>query len=131
VDIARIPMNSFLKTFMPVLIMMLLVMTSFILDPDKVTTRLAAVSSALLASVMFHVSISGQIPPVGYLTFADKFMVLTYLILLACFCLSLGVYILQGKPGKQAQELKLHHFTEVIVFVGLPVLYVGMFLFVR
>jgi hypothetical protein len=131
VDIARIPMNSFLKTFLPVLIMMLLVMTSFILDPDKVTTRLAAVSSALLASVMFHVSISGQIPPVGYLTFADKFMVLTYLILLVSFCLSLAVYILQGKPGKQPQALKLHHFTEVIVFVGMPVLYVGMFLFVK
>jgi hypothetical protein len=58
-------------------------------------------------------------------------MVLTYMILLVSFCASLAVYIMQGKPGKQAQALKLHHFTEVIVFVGLPVLYVGMFLFVR
>jgi hypothetical protein len=110
---------------------MLLVMTSFILEPDKVTTRLAAVSSALLASVMFHVSISSQLPAVTYLTFADKFMVLTYLILLVSFCLSLAVYVIQGKPGKQPQALKLHHFTEVIVFAGMPVLYVGMFLFVR
>jgi hypothetical protein len=131
VNIARIPMNSFLKTFLPVLFLMLIVMASFILDPDKVTTRLAAISSALVASAMFHVSISGQIPPVGYLTFADKFMVLTYLILLMSFCLSLGVYIMQSKPGKQARALKLHHFTEVIIFVGLPALYVGMFLFVR
>ncbi len=131
VNIARLPLNSFLKTFLPVLFLMLIVTASFILDPDKVTTRLAAVSSALIASVMFHVSISGQIPPVGYLTFADKFMVLTYLILLMSFCLSLAVYVMQGKPEKQARALKLHHFTEVIVFVGLPILYVAMFLFVR
>ena len=131
VDIARIAVNSFLKTFLPVLFLMLIVMASFILDPDKVTTRLAAISSALVASAMFHVSISGQIPPVGYLTFADKFMVLTYMILLMSFCLSLAVYIMQGKPGKQPQALKLHHVTEVIVFVGMPVLYVGIFLFVR
>ena len=104
VNIARIPVNSFLKTFLPVLFLMLIVAASFILDPDKVTARLGAISSALIASVMFHVSISGQIPPVGYLTFADKFMVLTYLILLMSFCLSLAVYIMQGKPGKQAQR---------------------------
>ena len=58
-------------------------------------------------------------------------MVLTYVILVVSFCLSLGVYIMQGKPGKQAQALKLHHIAEVIVFVGLPALYVAMFLFVR
>jgi hypothetical protein len=131
VGIGRIRLNSFLKTFLPVLFLMLIVTASFILDPDKVTTRLAAISSALIASVMFHVSISGQIPPVGYLTFADKFMVLTCLVLLMSFCLSLGVYIMQAKPGKQARALELHHFAEVIVFAGLPILYVALFLFVR
>ncbi len=131
VNIARIAVNSFLKTFLPVLFLMLIVMASFILDPDKVTTRLGAISSALVASAMFHVSISGQIPPVGYLTFADKFMVLTYLILLMSFCLSLAIYLMQGKPEKQARALKLHHFTEGMVFAGMPVLYVALFLFVR
>ena len=47
------------------------------------------------------VSIAGQIPPVGYLTFADKFMYTTYGVLLASFCLSLAVYRFQGKPEKQ------------------------------
>ena len=111
VNIARITMNSFLKTFLPVLFLMLIVMASFILDPDKVTTRLAAISSALVASAMFHVSISGQIPPVGYLTFADKFMVLTYLILLVSFCLSLGRLYHAGQAGKAgagAQAAPLH-----------------------
>ena len=131
VDIARIAVNSFLKTFLPVLFLMLIVMASFILDPDKVTTRLGAISSALVASAMFHVSISGQIPPVSYLTFADKFMILTYLILLVSFCLSLAIYLMQGKPEKQARALKLHHFTEGMVFAGMPVLYVALFLFMR
>jgi len=126
VDIGRVKLNSFLKTFLPVIFLMLIVMSSFILNPDQITTRLAAISSALVASAMFHISIAGQIPPVGYLTFADKFMVLTYFILLACFFTSLHVFILQGRKEEERAQ-KLSKLTEKIVFAGMPTLYVALF----
>lgn len=130
VRIRRILFNSFLKTFLPALFMMLIVMSSFVLNPEQVPTRLAAISSTLIATAMFHVSISNQIPPVGYLTFADKFMVLTYFILLACFFLSLHVFVLQGRK-EEARAKKISRITERIVFVGAPTLYALLFLFVR
>jgi len=128
IDIQRVRLNSFLKTFLPVIFLMLIVMASFILDPEKITTRLAAISSALVASAMFHISISGQIPAVGYLTFADKFMVLTYLLLLCSFFLSIRVFMLQGRNELEGAK-KLNKLSEFLVLIGMPVLYLCLFLF--
>ena len=88
IPIERIALNSFLKTFLPVIFILLVMFSSYFLDPDKITTRLAMAGSALVASVMFHISISNQIPPVSYLTFADKFMILTYLMVLIAFVIN-------------------------------------------
>lgn len=130
VNISRIRLNAFIKTFIPVIFLMLIVLSSFILNPEQVTTRLGAISSALIASAMFHISISNQIPPSGYLSFADIFMILTYLILLCCFCLSIAVYILQNKSesGKLTAK-KMNRISEYLVFIGMPTLYICLFFF--
>jgi len=130
VRIRRITFNSFLKTFLPTIFMMLIVMSSFILNPEQVATRLAAISSTLMATAMFHVSITNQIPPVGYLTFADKFMVLTYFILLACFFLSLHVFVLQGRKEEERAR-RISRITERLVYMVTPALYALLFLFFR
>ena len=128
VDITRTKFNAFLKTFLPVIFIMLVVMSSFILGHDKAGTRLAAVSSGLVACVMFHLSITNSIPPVGYLTFADKFMVLTYFILLASFFLNARLMVLLDKKKDEAAAIRLHRATEGTVFIAVPLLYVGLFL---
>ena len=130
VNITRIKMNSFLKTFVPVLFLMLIMTSSFILNPDQIVTRLATISSSLVAAVMFHLGIASQVPPVGYMTFADKFMGLTYLILLASFFLNISVFVLQSK-GKKEQAQTLSTLCEKLVFIGVPVLYIGLFLFIK
>src|SRR3989344_3571074 len=128
VDISKIAFNSFIKTFLPVIFGLIIVMSSFLMDPDKITTRLAMVSSGLVASVMFHISISNQIPPVSYLTFADKFMMLTYFVLLASFVLN--IILLQYVETKQmAKVAKIHARTEYAVFIVVPLLYLALFLF--
>jgi hypothetical protein len=128
VDISRIPINSFLKTFLPVFFIVLVVLCSFVLDPDKITTRLGMAGSSLVAAVMFHVSISNQIPPVGYLTFADEFMGLTYLILLGTFIINVVMLELHERK-KEALLLKIHRATEFMMFLVVPVLYLLLFLF--
>ena len=42
VDISRIASNSFFKTFLPVLIIMLIVLFTFLMDPDKIMTRVTS-----------------------------------------------------------------------------------------
>jgi hypothetical protein len=128
IDISRIALNSFMKTFLPVFFIMLIVLFSFLMDPDKIATRLGMVGSALVASVMFHVSISNQIPAVGYLTFADKFMVLTYFVLLGSFMMNILMLELTERKKNKLVE-KIHRATEYSVFVIVPLLYVLLFLF--
>lgn len=127
IDIRRAFASSFLKTFLPVFFIMLIVLCSFLLDPDKITTRLGMAGSALVASVMFHVSIANSLPPVGYLTFADKFMLLTYFILLATFIMNV-IMIEYQEQKREWLVMKIHRATEWTMFILVPLLYILLFL---
>jgi hypothetical protein len=128
IDISRIYLNSFLKTFLPIFFMMLIVMFTFIMDTDKIPTRLTVTTSSLVASVMFHISISNQIPPVGYLTVADRFMILTYFVILAASVLNI-VLLELSEQKKAALVEKIHRKTEYAVFIVVPLIYALFFLF--
>ena len=128
IPISRIKINAIFKTFLPIIFIILVMLSSFILDPDKITTRLAMVGSALVASVMFHISLGNQIPPVGYLTFIDKFMVLTYFIILLSFVFNVFLLELyERKKDKLVQ--KLHRLTEFTMFGIVPIFYIILFIF--
>lgn len=128
VDISRIAVNSFIKTFLPVVFILMVVLFSFLLDPDKLTTRIGMAGSSLVAAVMFHVSITNQIPAVGYLTFADRFMVLSYLVLLSSFVVNIAMLQLQELKRAELVQ-RIHKKTEYSIFVIIPVLYILLFLF--
>ncbi len=128
VDISRIAFNSFIKTFLPVIFILMVVLFSFLLDPDKITTRIGMAGSSLVAAVMFHISITNQIPPVGYMTFADKFMGLSYLVLLSSFIINIGMLQLQELKRAGLVE-KIHRKTEYSMFIIVPMLFLLLFLF--
>ncbi len=128
IDISRIVWNSFLKTFLPVIFIVLVVLFSFLLDPDKISQRLTMAGSSLVASVMFHISITNQIPPLGYLTFADKFMILTYFVLLATFIINMVLLELLEQKKQDLVE-RVHRATEYSMFIAVPLLYVLLFIF--
>jgi hypothetical protein len=128
IPISRIIINAIFKTFLPITFIIFVMLSSFVLDPDKITTRLTMVGSALVASVMFHVSLANQIPPVGYLTFIDKFMVLTYFVILLSFIFN--VLLLELHEQKKEELVKkLHRYTEFTMFILIPLVYVLLFIF--
>lgn len=129
IEISKIFLNSFIKTLLPVIFIMLVALSSFIIDPDKIATRVAMISSALVASVMFHVSITNQIPPVGYLTLADKFMLLTYFILLISFIINIILFDLQEKKKEHIVQ-KVHKMTEYSMLIIVPTIYIIFFLII-
>ncbi len=128
INVSRIVFNALIKTFLPVFFILLVVIFSFLLDPDKITTRLGMAGSSLVAAVMFHVSISNQIPPVGYMTFADKFMILTYFILLLSFVINIVLIEFHEQKKTHLVE-KIHRYTEYSMFAAVPLLYAILFIF--
>ncbi|MBL8956886.1 MAG: hypothetical protein JNK82_39295 [Myxococcaceae bacterium] len=77
-SIGRLKFMSTLKTFVPVLVFLLISMVSLLVALEKLDSRVGLNTAMLIASVMFHMSISAQMPPAGYLTIADKVMIATY-----------------------------------------------------
>ncbi|VVB78354.1 Uncharacterised protein [uncultured archaeon] len=126
IPISKIVINSTIKTIIPVVFIIIVMLSSFILDIDKVSTRIGMVSSALVASVMFHVSLSNQIPPLSYLTFMDKFMVLTYFVILVSFSINIAIMELTKKEKAGIAE-KIHKKTEYTMLIIVPILYLILF----
>jgi len=128
IPIRRIKINSFFKTFLPVIFIMLVMLSSYVLDLDKIVTRIGMVSSALIASVMFHISIANQLPSTSYLTFIDKFMILSYFIILLSFVFNVSLLeLIERKKDEHAR--KLHRIAEFSMFLLALLLYFLLFLF--
>ncbi len=82
VAIERAVLASLMKALLPSLIITLSGFLALLLHtPEKAQARTATLGSALVAVVLFHLNMTSSIPPVGYLTFADRFSLINYLAL--------------------------------------------------
>lgn len=79
----RVRLTSILKSFLPPLFIVLVASLGLLLKVKSLTNRLGMGTAGLLSAVMFHISSTSALPPLGYLTRADKFMIGTYVILVA------------------------------------------------
>lgn len=128
INISRAALTSFIKSFLPVFFMVFVALLSLLLTPANVTLRLSLDISTLLAAVMFHLNLTSTIPPVGYLTFADKIMIITYVILIAI--LTSGVALMRRTEEKDSvRAQKIYKYSLVILPVTTVVLYAVTFLF--
>ncbi len=77
VVIAR-PGSSLFKIIFPVFFIALVAWLGFFVPKKQFETRAALGFSAVLSAVAFHLTVTSSIPPVGFLTLADKFMIALY-----------------------------------------------------
>ena len=75
---------------------------------------------------MFHVNLGGQIPPVGYLTFADRFMIISYLVLITC--LSSAILLMRHIHTKnEISAQRIYRWSLICIPILAVVLYVLVF----
>jgi hypothetical protein len=77
-DISRDSFSTFLKFFLPVMLIVIVSLSSLLM---KMTSRLGLNASMFLAAVLIHWRIADSMPMVEYATFLDNFMIITYAIL--------------------------------------------------
>jgi hypothetical protein len=107
--IQRVILNAVIKSFLPIACMVLVGFLSLLLAPDKVTTRLSLNISTLLGAVMFHVNLTASIPPVGYLTLADRIMIATYVVLVLILFSGVAILRWAEREDKKALALRVYH----------------------
>jgi hypothetical protein len=114
-EVGRVVLASSLKTFLPVFVFLIVTLVSLLIGVEKADSRITMNTALLIAAVMFHLSIQGSLPPVGYLTLADKVMIATYAVIgtnLGLAVMLLRLMMLKAEPAAQALRRK--------AFLGVP-----------
>jgi hypothetical protein len=91
VDIERPRAAGLLKSIVPVLFMVMVAGLTLLLKPKSAVARMTAATGALLTIVAFHISSTSSLPPLGYLTRMDKFMVANYFIYLVNIAFAVAI----------------------------------------
>ena len=106
--------GAFMKTIFAAIVIVMIGMLSYLMKADATTERLALVSSTLVAIVLYHISLVSGVPATGYLTFIDKFMIWTYLIVFLSLVVSV-IMMVYVNAGKQEKAERLHSWTRWVV----------------
>ena len=107
-------LGAFMKTVFAALVIVIIGMLSYLMKADATGERLALVSSTLVAIVLYHISLVAGVPATGYLTFIDKFMVWTYLIVFLSLVVSVMMMVYVNAEKLEKAE-RLHARTRWLI----------------
>lgn len=110
IEIRRSVGSSILKSLLPAIFIVLGGFVAFLLAPDKAVKRLTINTAALTGAILFHVNLTSQVPPVGSLTFADKFMIVNYIGLGAALVATVALFIMQDRKRDDLAK-RIHQTT--------------------
>lgn len=118
--------NAYVRTFSSVMFIIIVCLASFWLGPEKLHIRSKITNVALIVTGMFSKKLTERIPPTGYLTFVDKYMLLTCFILI--IYIFVNVYVMHLQNIKNDQRIALmQQYTLPALLVVTLLLYVGLF----
>jgi len=120
--IERSSVGAILKTLVPALIIVGISM-SILWIPENFTPRIYLTAPLMLALVYLHMSNLNQLPPLGYLTFFDSFMLVCYAIF-SVNILSLAAQMRFHTMGKPDLVIKSNNYARVLipVIIGVSIL---------
>jgi len=95
-------LSSFVKSVLPISIITTISLLTFFMSPQNFSQRIGLAVSTLMAASAFHLSLLSGLPPIGYLTLADRMMISVYAIFL--YNLSVSVYIMKLMDSKKTEE---------------------------
>ena len=105
IPIERPTVSAIFKSLVPVFFMIFVAGFTLLLKPKSAAGRLSAATGGLMTVVMFHLSSTSSLPPMGYLTRMDKFMIATYLVYLLNIALSVAIVRFEEKKNEKNSEL--------------------------
>lgn len=71
-----------LKGILPALIIICCNFLALFMKIEHLSQRLGVATSTLIAAEVFHLNLTASVPPLGYATYADMFMLINYIFLL-------------------------------------------------
>jgi len=106
--------SSFMKGLFAAIVIVGVGMLSFLMKYDEISERLALTTSTLVGAILYHLTLTSSIPPVGYLTFADKFMLANYVIVFLALAVTVGLMLYVNAEEKE-KAMRLHKYTRRLI----------------
>jgi hypothetical protein len=123
--IVRPALASFWKGIFASIVIGIVGPLSLLMQPEQISERLALSTSALVGAILYHLTLTSGIPSTGYLTYADKFMLVLYLVLGATLAVTVSqMMLIQAK--KETFVHKLHAISRWLV----PAAWVVLIIFI-
>jgi hypothetical protein len=116
ITLKRPMLSAFVKSVLPVAVITTISLLAFFISPQNFGQRIGLGVTTLMSATAFHLSLLSGIPPVGYLTLADRMMLSIYIIFL--YNLSASVYIMTLVDAKKTEEAKNFN-TKALKFLAI------------
>ena len=111
VTIQRPVISSWVKGIFPGVVIVVVGFFALFTDPEDALQRIFIGTSALLGAIVYHLTLTSSIPPVGYLTFGDRFMMVNYLALGLVLGTTVAMLVLRRRHKQHA--ISLVHITSM------------------
>lgn len=79
--LSRPILGGLLKGILPALIIISCAFLALFMKSEHISQRFSIATSTLIAAVVFHLNLTASLPSLGYVTYADMFMLINYLCL--------------------------------------------------
>jgi hypothetical protein len=124
IKIAHPWFSSFMKGLFAAIVIVAVGMLSFLMNPDEAQDRIALTSGTLASAIFYHMTLTSSIPPVGYLTYADRFMILQYVFITASLGVAVALFLLLSAAKRGTDHKKLALQIHEVTRWAIPVLWI-------
>jgi branched-chain amino acid transport system substrate-binding protein len=115
--VARNPFPYLLKMFMPIFLLIGICLAVFWVPARHFGVRMTLVMTSLLSAIVFHMSRASRLPNVGYLTLADTYFVVSYVVMSASIAANIWIEWLVQK-GQQSRSETLNSGARYLLSAG-------------
>ena len=129
--------SAFMKSIFAAIVISGVGMLSFLISYEDAQDRIGLTSGTLASAIFYHLTLTSSVPPVGYLTYGDQFMILQYIFITAALATSISLFLLVSaqKRGKQNENLvkgidtwtrRLIPPLWIVSMIALQLIYIGI-----
>jgi hypothetical protein len=101
IPIQRPMLSAIVGTFIPIILILVIAMISFLIKPAEFGARLGLNVTTLLTAVAFQIDLTSGIPQFGFLTLADRLMISLYIVLVYSLLVTVSLATIKGVRGAQ------------------------------